>query len=65
MRRYRTDFVEEHPNEAFNAYTEIRHALYAGNPELFSDMLTNDARASFERWRAAGADAAGCTTAAT
>jgi len=64
VRRYRADFLHDNPNDGFNAYTEIRHALYAGNPDLFSDMLTNDARGSFDQWRAAeAAPAAGAEAA--
>ncbi|MDB5578894.1 MAG: (P)ppGpp synthetase [Bradyrhizobium sp.] len=38
--------------EKFNAFTEMRHALYAANPETFAGMLTNVARDSFDAWLA-------------
>ncbi len=50
VRRYKTDFLAEGKGEAFNAFTEMRHCLYASNTELFSGMLTNVARESFDAW---------------
>lgn len=52
VHRYKAYFLEEGKGERFNAFTEMRHCLYAANPELFSDMLTNVARESFDAWRA-------------
>lgn len=57
VRRYRTHFIESGRGEKFNAFTEMRHALYAANPELFVSMLTNVARETFDAWRAADAAA--------
>lgn len=52
VRRYKADFLAEGKGETFNAFTEMRHCLYAADPELFSGMLTNVARESFEAWMA-------------
>lgn len=52
VRRYRTDFLESGRGENFNAFTEMRHALYAANPDAFAGMLTNVARENFDTWRA-------------
>ncbi|MET1755765.1 hypothetical protein ABVV53_09885 [Novosphingobium sp. RD2P27] len=50
VRRYKADFLAEGKGETFNAFTEMRHCLYAANPEIFSGMLTNVARESFDAW---------------
>lgn len=55
VRRYKAHFLESGRGEKFNAFTEMRHALYAANPEAFASMLTNVARESFDAWRAADA----------
>lgn len=49
---YKAWFLAKGKSEKFNAFTEMRHALYAANPEIFSGMLTNGARATFDAWRA-------------
>ena len=54
VRRYRAHFLVSGRGENFNAFTEMRHALYAANPDLFASMLTNVARDSFDTWRADG-----------
>lgn len=51
VRRYRADFLESDRGEKFNAFTEMRHALYAANSDVFASMLTNVARESFDAWR--------------
>jgi putative GTP pyrophosphokinase len=51
VRRYRDHFLQSGSGERFNAYTEMRHCLYAGNPEAFASMLTNEARENFDAWR--------------
>jgi putative GTP pyrophosphokinase len=53
VRRYRADFLEGGKGERFNAFTEMRHALYAAKPAAFGTMLTNVAREAFDAWRAA------------
>lgn len=50
VRRYRAKFLESGKGDSFNAFTEMRHALYAANPENFQSMLTNLARISFDAW---------------
>jgi ppGpp synthetase/RelA/SpoT-type nucleotidyltranferase len=52
VRRYKADFLASGRGEKFNAFTEMRHALYAANPETFAGMLTNVARDSFDAWLA-------------
>jgi len=52
VRRYKAHFLESGRGEKFNAFTEMRHALYAANPDDFASMLTNVARESFDAWRA-------------
>ncbi|MEG3159375.1 hypothetical protein U1763_02560 [Sphingomonas sp. LB2R24] len=51
VRRYRTYFLGSGKGERFNAFTVMRHCLYAAKPEIFSSMLTNVARTSFDAWR--------------
>jgi putative GTP pyrophosphokinase len=51
VRRYKTHFLESGRGERFNAFTEMRHALYAANPDAFAGMITNVARTSFDAWR--------------
>ncbi|MER9138473.1 (p)ppGpp synthetase [Mesorhizobium sp. M0830] len=53
VRRYKTLFLESGRGDKFNAFTEMRHALYAANPDAFAGMLTNIARENFDTWRAA------------
>ncbi|WP_264424394.1 GTP pyrophosphokinase family protein [Novosphingobium sp. KCTC 2891] len=50
VRRYREYFLANGFGDTFNAYTEMRHCLYAANRELFSDMLVNIARERFDTW---------------
>jgi putative GTP pyrophosphokinase len=52
IRRYRVYFLQSGKGERFNPFTEMRHALYAANPELFRTMLTNVAREAFDTWLA-------------
>ncbi|MEA1052683.1 hypothetical protein U5801_23145 [Lamprobacter modestohalophilus] len=49
-KRYQTHFEETNPSDRLNPYTMIRHCLYAGDKEIFSNILTNDAKDSFEAW---------------
>lgn len=52
VRRYKEQLLQSGRVDNFNEFTEMRHALYAANPELFESMLTNVARDSFNVWRA-------------
>lgn len=52
VRQYRAWFIDSGRGEKFNAFTEMRHALYAANPDAFAGMLTNVARETFDGWRA-------------
>jgi len=52
VRQYKAWFIESGRGEKFNAFTEMRHALYAANPDAFAGMLTNVARETFDGWRA-------------
>ena len=49
--RYRPFLVAEDASKGFNAYTTIRLCLYAGNPDLFSGMVTKGIRETFDAWR--------------
>ena len=51
VKKYQAKFEEANSNDTFNAYTVIRHCLYAGDPQIFASILTNTARESFEKWR--------------
>lgn len=50
VHRYRTSIVDN-GGHAFNAFTTIRLCLYAGDPALFSEMVTVGIRNSFDAWR--------------
>lgn len=52
VRQYRAWFIDSGRGEKFNAFTEMRHALYAANPDAFGGMLTTVARETFDQWRA-------------
>lgn len=54
IRKYQAEFEAANPNDTLNAYTIIRHCLYAGDPSAFSSMLNNISRDSFDKWRSAG-----------
>lgn len=51
IKKYQIEFEAANPNDTLNAYTLIRHCLYAGDPTVFSSMLNNISRDSFDRWR--------------
>jgi ppGpp synthetase/RelA/SpoT-type nucleotidyltranferase len=51
VRQYKAWFIDSGRGEKFNAFTEMRHALYAANPDDFAGMLTNVARETFNAWR--------------
>ena len=51
VRQYKAWFIDSGRGEKFNAFTEMRHALYAANPDAFGGMLTNVARDTFDQWR--------------
>lgn len=53
IHRYKDYFLAENLGDRFNAFTEMRHALYAGNSEVFASLLTNTARENFDKWRMA------------
>lgn len=52
VRSYKAQFLESGRGDTFNAFTEMRHALYAANPDAFAGMLTTIARENFDAWRA-------------
>ncbi|WP_394999503.1 GTP pyrophosphokinase family protein [Sphingomonas sp.] len=52
VRRYKVHFLESGRGDKFNAFTEMRHALYAADPDAFAGILTNIARENFDAWRA-------------
>lgn len=55
VRLYKAWFLDSGRGEKFNAFTEMRHALYMANPDAFAGMLTNVARETFDAWRAENA----------
>ena len=56
VHQYKAWFLETGKGEKFNAFTEMRHALYAANPNTYAGMLTNVARETFDAWRAENAN---------
>jgi|TARA_B100000378_G_scaffold107119_1_gene85626 putative GTP pyrophosphokinase len=52
VRQYRDHFLENGKGEQFNAFTEMRHALYAAEPAIYASMLTRGAKENFDNWRA-------------
>ena len=56
VRQYKAWFLDSGRGEKFNAFTEMRHSLYAANPDAFTGMLTNVARETFDGWRAENAE---------
>lgn len=50
IKRYQSWFENQYPNDKLNPYTIIRHCLYLGDKEVFSDILTNIAKESFDKW---------------
>jgi putative GTP pyrophosphokinase len=57
VKEYQAILLAANPTDSFNAYTVIRHCLYAGDPVEFESMLTNAARESFQKWRLRQANA--------
>jgi putative GTP pyrophosphokinase len=49
-RMYRDHFLASGLGENFNPFTEMRHCLYAARPDVFSGMLTTEARGNFDAW---------------
>jgi hypothetical protein len=56
VHQYKAWFLEQGKGEKFNAFTEMRHALYAADPVAYGGMLTNVARETFDAWRAENAN---------
>jgi putative GTP pyrophosphokinase len=50
VKRYKLFFETKFVPDTLNPYTIIRHCLYLGDKDLFSKLLTNQARETFERW---------------
>jgi ppGpp synthetase/RelA/SpoT-type nucleotidyltranferase len=50
IKGYKAYFEEANTNDTLTPYTIIRHCLYLGDKEIFSNILTNIAKNSFERW---------------
>jgi len=50
IKEYKSYFENENPLDKLNPYTMIRHCLYFGDRDVFSSMLTNAARESFDSW---------------
>lgn len=50
VKRYQTRFEKRNRNEKMNPYTLIRHCLYLGDKQTFSNVLTIVAKEAFEKW---------------
>jgi putative GTP pyrophosphokinase len=50
IKRYQAAFELENSGDGLNPFTIIRHCLYAGDKSIFSSILTNAAKESFEKW---------------
>lgn len=50
IKQYKTWFEKINQNDRLNPYTIIRHCLFLGDKEIFSNILTNTAKESFESW---------------
>lgn len=50
VRRYQAYFEKANLNDKLNPYTLIRHCLYLGEKEKFSQILTNQTKEAFETW---------------
>lgn len=52
IRLYKAEFEERSEGGILNPFTVMRHCLYAGDPSVFSSLLTDRARQNFDAWRA-------------
>lgn len=52
VKRYQEFFEKENQSDKFNPYTVIRHCLYLGDKDIFSNILTNVAKERFDLWLA-------------
>ena len=50
VKRYQIEFEKNNPSDKLNPYTLIRHCLYLGDSEAFSNILTNVSKESFDAW---------------
>jgi len=41
---------DQNPDELLSPYSMIRHCLYLGDKEIFSSMLSNDAKECLDKW---------------
>lgn len=53
VKRYKQFYEDANPAGTFNAFTVMRHCLYAADPATFRRALRNSAREAFETWRQA------------
>ena len=58
VKRYQIAFEAKKEGDTLNPYTIIRHCLYTGDSAIFSNMLTDEARESYEAWRESEGSAA-------
>ncbi len=49
-RHYKEYFISSGLGDKFNPFTEMRHCLYAAKPDVFSGILTTEARGNFDAW---------------
>jgi len=56
VKKYQTKYEDENEGKSMNAFTVMRHCLYAGDKKIFSSMLTDKARSSFDDWILANSD---------
>lgn len=52
VKRYKQHFEDAHPGVSFNPYTVLRHCLYLGDSETYSQALRKSAREAFDAWLA-------------
>jgi putative GTP pyrophosphokinase len=50
VKRYQIEFEKTSASDKLNPYTLIRHCLYLGDQNAFSNILTNVAKDSFDAW---------------
>lgn len=51
VRKYKESYLATGSGDTFNAFTEMRHCLYAADPVTFEGMLNNLSREAFDAWR--------------
>lgn len=50
VKKYKEYVENKYSNDKLNPYSIIRHCLYLGDKNIFTNLLTNQARETFEAW---------------